>query len=79
MNKPPKIYGDGLQSIVQVEDGKTYPWKLRKDGTAVECSICCDCQLVHIIEAKPMRGYIRMRVWRDETKTQLLRKKRRKQ
>ena len=76
MKIPPKIYGDTITTkIVQVEDGKAYPWKMRKDGTAVEVSICCDCSLVHIIEAQPRKGYIRMRVWRDDTRTKLLRKK----
>lgn len=74
--RKPKIRYSG--KIVQVIDGKPYRWYERKDGTYVEVSVCCDCQLVHTIEMKPNKKYIRVRVWREDTKTKELRIKNKK-
>lgn len=71
MKKPKVRFGQ----TVQVQDGKAYRWYSRKDGTYVEASVCCDCSLVHIIEMKPNKRYLRVKVWREEDKTKALRKK----
>jgi len=68
----PKVRYSG--KVVQVVDGQAYKWYKRKNGTYVEVSVCCDCQLVHVIEMKPNRKYIRVKVWRDDEKTKELRK-----
>jgi hypothetical protein len=72
--KKPRVGYSG--KLVQVVDGNPYKWYERKNGTYVEVSVCCDCQLVHIIEMKPNDGYIRVKVWRDDEKTKELREKR---
>lgn len=72
----PKVRYSG--KMTQVVDGKSYKWYERDDGTYVEVSVCCDCQLVHVIEMKPNKGYIRVKVWRDDEKTKELRKEKRK-
>lgn len=55
---------------VQVHEAEPHRYKLRKDGKAVEYSVCCDCGLVHLEEFTPRKGYIRVRVWRDEDRTE---------
>jgi hypothetical protein len=72
--KKPKI---NFSDVIQVKDGEPYRWYRRIDGTYVECSVCCDCQLVHTIEMKPNKRYMRVKVWREEEKTKELRKRKR--
>jgi len=69
----PKVRYSG--KMIQVVDGKAYRWYKRDDGTYVEVSVCCDCQLVHTIEMKPNKKYMRVKVWRDDGKTKELRSK----
>ena len=64
-----------LGKIEHVQEGKAYYWKERSDGTYVEMSLCCDCDLAHIIEMKPIKGAMRVKVWRDDKITEELRKK----
>jgi hypothetical protein len=72
MKKPKVKFG----ATVQVEDGKAYKWYPRKDGTYVEATVCCDCNLTHVVELKPNRGYLRVKVWREEEETNALRSSR---
>ena len=62
----------------QVLDGKAYKWYQRKNGTYLEASVCCDCLLVHIVEMKPNKNYMRIKVWRDDKETKRLRKRKRR-
>ena len=71
MKKPNIQFG----KIEHVKDGKAYYWAQRSDGTFVESSICCDCDLVHTIEMKPVKGRMRVKVWREDEKTDALRVK----
>jgi hypothetical protein len=64
--------------IEQAQEGKAHRYHLREDGTAVAYTICCSCLLVHLEEFKPMKKYIRVRVWREEEMTQKLRRRRKK-
>ena len=59
--------------IEQVADGKPYRYRLRKDGTATEYTVCCDCSLTHMLELKPGKNSIRVRVWREDEITDELR------
>lgn len=61
--------------IEQVIDGKPYYYRLGKDGTASEMSVCCDCHLVHLMEFKPLKNAIRIRVWREDPLTDEIRAK----
>jgi len=70
--KKPNIYFGKLKQVV---DGKAYYWNERSDGTYVEVSVCCDCDLVHTIEMKPVKGRMRVKVWREEQATEELRAK----
>jgi hypothetical protein len=69
----PKI---NFSKLVQVSEGKPYRWYKRNDGTFVEASVCCDCNLVHIVQLTPAKRYLTVRVWREDTKTKELRKRR---
>lgn len=60
--------------IEHVKDGEPYRYPLNKAGKAVEMSICCDCSLVHLMEFKPGKRSIRVRVWREDGLTDQLRK-----
>jgi hypothetical protein len=64
-----------LGKIEQAIDGKAHRYHLREDGTAVAYTICCSCNLVHLEEFKPMKTYIRVRVWREDGMTEKLRKR----
>lgn len=70
--KKPKLK---VSSIKEVEGGKAYYWHKRKDGTFVEASVCCDCDLVHMIEMKPGKNRMRVKVWREDEATEKLRAK----
>jgi len=72
MRKPKVNFG----KLTQVIDGKSYRWYKRSDGTFVEASVCCDCLLAHVIEMKPTKRYMRVKVWREDEKTNELRRKR---
>ena len=62
---------------VQISDGETHRYHVRKDGRSITYTVCCDCNLVHLEEFTPRKGYIKVRVWRDDVKTAELRKKKR--
>jgi hypothetical protein len=72
MEKPKINYS----KLVQVSEGKPYRWYKRKNGTFVEASVCCDCDLVHIIQMTPTKRYLNVSVWREDAKTNELRKRR---
>lgn len=73
----PKVWFGKIQ---QVYDGKPVKYYYRKNRTAVEYSICCDCGLVHLVEYKPLKSCLVIRAWRDEERTKWRRKlKRRRQ
>lgn len=72
MNEKPKIH---YSATTQVKEGKPYRWYKRKNGTYVEASVCCDCLLVHIVQLTPTKRYLNVRVWREDLKTEELRKK----
>lgn len=72
MSKQPDVTFN--TKTIQVEDGKAYNWYPRKDGTFVEVSVCCDCSLVHVIEMKPNKRAMRVKVWRHDEQTNKLRK-----
>ena len=76
MNTKPPVQYSGKS--VQVIDGQAYKWYMRDNGTYVEVSVCCDCQLVHTLELKPNKGYLRVKVWREDEKTNELRKKKKR-
>jgi hypothetical protein len=63
-----------IDKVVHVENGKAYYWKARKDGTFVEASVCCDCSLVHVLQYKPGKAAMRVKVWRDDKLTNKYRK-----
>ena len=63
---------------VQVQDGESYLVKSRKDGACLVYEVCCDCSLVHLVRCKPNKSGIRFTVWRDEDRTQTLRKRKRR-
>ena len=77
MAKEPK-FRVSPSKIEHVKDGVPYRYKLDKQGKAVEMSICCDCSLVHLMEYKPGKTSIRVRVWREDEMTEKLRKNPRK-
>lgn len=70
--KPKAEFGKLEQAI----EGKAHRYHLREDGTAVAYTVCCDCGLTHLEEFKPMKKYLRVRVWRDEQRTTEQRRKR---
>lgn len=70
MEKPKINYSH----IIQVIDGEPYRWYQRKNGTYVEASVCCQCNLTHIIQLTPTKRYLSVRVWREDLKTNELRK-----
>lgn len=74
MKKPEALVG----KIEHVSDGQRVYQKYRRNGTVVMYTICCDCQLVHLEEFKPLKGGIRFRAWRDEGKTKEQRSKKKK-
>lgn len=63
--KPKAAFGRVEQAI----EGKAHKYHLRKDGTCVVYTMCCDCHLIHLEEFKMTKSYLRVRVWRDEEKT----------
>lgn len=63
--------------LVQVQEGKIERYYQRKDGKCVVFTVCCDCGLTHLEEFLPKKGYIRVRVWRDDTRTKEMHKSRR--
>jgi hypothetical protein len=64
--------------ITQVLDGEVHRYSLRKGGSAVLYTVCCDCGLTHLEEFTPRKGYIKVRVWRDEARTKAQRRGKRK-
>ena len=64
-----------VSSVEQVIDGKPYYYRLDKDGKVTELSMCCDCQLVHLLEFKPSSRGLRVRAWREDELTAKYRKK----
>ena len=72
--KPKANYG----KMVEVQDGETHKYHLRKDGTSVVYTVCCDCNLTHLEEFTPKKDHIRVRVWRDDEKTSDLRRQTKK-
>ena len=61
--------------VEQVKEGVPHKYNLRPDGTAVAYTICCDCGLTHLEEFTPRKSYIRVRVWREDERTEHQRKK----
>lgn len=74
MEKPNAKVG----KVEHVTPGKPVKYYLRKDGTAVVFTVCCDCSLTHLEEFTPKKTYIRVRVWRDDEKTKKFRKEKRR-
>lgn len=72
MDKRPKA---DFGKVVQVKDGETHRYHLRKDGRCISYTVCCDCGLTHLEEFAPRKNYIKVRVWRDEDKTAEMRKR----
>ena len=68
--KPKAKFGKTEQAI----EGKPHRYYSRKSGETVVYTVCCDCKLVHLEEFTPRKGYIKVRVWRDDQRTQRLRK-----
>lgn len=64
--------------VATAKEGVPDKYWFREDGTAVSYTICCDCGLVHLEEFKPMKRYLRVRVWRDEERTKWWRKRRKR-
>jgi hypothetical protein len=69
--KPEAQFG----KIKQVYDGQTHRYYTRRDGTAVVFTVCCSCKLVHLEQYLPRKTYIRVRAWRDDKRTAILRKR----
>jgi len=61
--------------IEQIEDGISYRYHRRKDGSVVVHTICCDCCLVHLEEYTVNKRYLTVKVWRDDEATAKLRKR----
>ena len=57
--------------------GEPVRYAMRKNGSALVKTVCCDCKLVHLEEFTPRKTYIRVRVWRDDKLTETLRKRKR--
>ena len=57
--------------------GEPIRYAIRKGGFALVRTVCCDCKLVHLEEFTPRKTYIRVRVWRDDKLTEMLRKRKR--
>ena len=55
--------------LIHIEEGKWY-----RHGNH-DFDQCCDCGLVHIVEYKFERGMLFERVWRDDKRTSVARKK----
>ena len=55
--------------IEHLSDGQVTRMYSRRDGRVVGYTICCDCGLTHLEELVPRKGYIRLRVWRDDRLT----------
>jgi hypothetical protein len=70
--KPKALVG----KIEQAHEGKRHRYYLRKNGSFVGYTICCDCGLTHLEEIKIRKQYLSVRVWRDEKLTQKHRGKR---
>lgn len=60
---------------IQVHDGEAHRYLLRKDGRNISYTVCCDCGLTHLEEYTPRKGYIRVRVWRDDDRTAEMRRR----
>lgn len=74
----PKANGGWNGKTQQIYDGVVHRYSRRKDGTAVIYTVCCDCGLTHLEEFLPKRGYIRVRVWREEAITREVRRRRKR-
>lgn len=60
----------------RVSPGEPIKYHLRKGGSAYVRTVCCDCGLVHLEEFTPRKAYIRVRAWRDDRYTRIVRKTR---
>lgn len=63
-----------LEKNIHIEEGKTYRYKFRKDGSAVFHTECCACGLVHLEQYRVVGDYLTERVWVDNKKTETARK-----
>lgn len=60
----------------QVRDGEIHRYYKRKNGACIVVTICCDCGLTHVQEFIPKKRYVRVRVWRDDKRTEHERRQR---
>jgi hypothetical protein len=72
-SKPKAKFG----KVEQAVEGQAHKYHTRKNGTTVVYTVCCDCGLVHLEEFVQKPKYLRVRVWRDDQRTQAIRKQRR--
>lgn len=74
MQQPHALFG----KLEQVHDGQSIRYYKRKDGRAIVFTVCCHCKLTHLEEYLPRKTYIRVRAWRDDKRTAILRKRKAK-